>query len=97
MTEIKTPLHPKNPLPIGTKVNYHGSHPGYHGVYGIYSVYDEASLRASGRDPENYAIDRVGYALFPWGLEQDWRNREQELHYVRRSSFTVVEEETDNA
>lgn len=91
MPEIKTPLHPISPLPIGTKVDYHGSQIGYHGIYGIYGVYDAATLEQSGRDIEHYAIDRVGYALFPWGLEQDWRNRERALHYVRRESFTVID------
>ena len=96
--EIKTPLHPLTPLPIGTKVRYHGSQVGYHGIYGIYGVYDEEMLRLTNRDPDtNYKTDRVGYALFPWGVDQDWHNRELALHYVRRDSITVIREADSGA
>jgi hypothetical protein len=88
---IKTPLHPKSPLPVGTKVQYHGSHPDHHGDYVITSIADADMLRAMGRDPDtNYSIDRVGYELCPVGMERSYRNHAYMLYYVRRGSITPI-------
>jgi hypothetical protein len=88
--EIKTPLHPKPPLPVGTKVKYQGSVIYAHGLYTIVEVVDKDGLAAAGRSTDNYFIDHVGYELVPVGMERSYRNREFILHFVRRGSFTVV-------
>lgn len=93
MPEIKTPLHPKSPLPVGTKVRYHGSHPDYHGEYEITRIYDEAALTAAGRAVEHYGTDRVGYELTPKNAELSYRGWRDGLHFVRRTSFTVIDED----
>jgi NTP pyrophosphatase (non-canonical NTP hydrolase) len=86
---IKTPLHPKRPLPVGTRVRYHGSHSSYHGIYTVRRVAVADDLRAVGRNPErDYFIDHCGYELWPEGVEETYRNGDQSLHFVRRGSIT---------
>lgn len=90
MPEIKTPMHPKSPLPVGTLVVYQGIQPEYHGVYRITAHASRAELEASGRRVEDYFIDYTGYRLWPVGVQQNYRNRERALYFVRRGSFTEL-------
>jgi hypothetical protein len=91
---IKTPLHPVKPVPVGTKVRYHGSHPDYHGEYTIARIYDAEALAAAGRAVEHYGKDNVGYELMP-DYASPYRGWQDGLHFVRRTSFTVIEDEQD--
>jgi hypothetical protein len=93
MPDTKTPLHPKSPLPIGTKVIYHGSHLMYHGEYVVTSTVDRTGLEAVGRNVKDYFIDWTGYELWPLGIEQTYRNRELSLRFVRRGSITPIQQE----
>lgn len=90
-----TPLHPKPPLPVGTKVIYHGSHPMYHGEYVITATVDRAGLEAVGRSIDHYFIDYTGYELWPIGVERTYRNREMGLYFVRRGSITVIPDDEE--
>lgn len=82
----------EQPLAVGTKVRYHGSHEYRHGVYEITSVEDNR-LGVSCLEYPEY-VDGVCYDLMPEGLAYSYRNRDEALFYVRRGSITPVEEVT---
>jgi hypothetical protein len=87
MNEVKPTLVP---LPIGTKVNYHGSYKTLHGEYIIWGVIDSEALRHLRRGHFEEYIDGVGYEIWPSNVLHKWGNREQAIHYVRRGSITPV-------
>lgn len=80
------------PLPVGTKVNYYGSHRYYHGQYEIVSLVDADGLAAVGRSVKDYFLDHTGYELWPLDVPRKFANRERALYFVRRSSITVIEQ-----
>ncbi len=79
-----------SPVPVGTKVAYHGSIDYRHGEYrvtghqgpGDHPCYtDETAARYS---------DGVAYDLYPVGTDPKFGNRGSALFFVRRASITVV-------
>lgn len=97
MTE--TTDDPTVPLPLETLVEYHGSLTGMHGRYRV-SRY-ETPVDANDYSPlppdrvAEYYSDGVAYALWPDGLPWRWGERDRELNNVRRSSITVIDENTE--
>jgi hypothetical protein len=87
-----TSLNPVPPLPVGTKVNYYGSHRYYHGQYEIVATVDADGLRAVGRSTEDYFLDHTGYELWPLGVPSFGERKERALYFVRRGSIAPIEE-----
>ena len=83
------------PIPVGTKVKYHGSLRTYHGVYDVdEQVPMEVLTKRWGPEAcEDAYPDGVAYNLWPEGVEKSYRNRDRSLSFVRRQSITPVEAE----
>jgi hypothetical protein len=74
------------PLPVGTVVDYHGSH-----THGRYVVTAHEAVRDSVPDPEVNYPDGVGYVIWREGQPQKFGNRHHMVSQVRRSSITETE------
>jgi hypothetical protein len=80
-------------VPVGTRVRYHGSVRHLRGEYEVIG-YSDLSTR---HDLPEEAIaehwpDGIAYELWPVGVEFKFGNRDQAVYFVRRASFTVLEE-----
>lgn len=80
------------PIPVGTVVDYHGSH--RHGRYVITRL---EAVRAGVPDPDLNYPDGVAYTIWPEGMLQKFGLREHMITQVRRTSLTEVPTtETEN-
>jgi hypothetical protein len=79
--------------PVGTRVWYHGS-AGPHGEYVIqgYSDLAERTDLPSEAIAEGYP-DGVAYEIWPAGVPVKFGNRHQSIHFVRRASFDLADDE----
>jgi hypothetical protein len=73
------------PIPVGTVVEYHGSH-----GHGRYVITDHDKPRPGVPDPEVNYPDGVAYVIWPEGMEIAFRNREHSVVQVRRQSLTEL-------
>jgi hypothetical protein len=78
------------PYPIGTRVQYHGSHKHMHGMYKVIAHRDNRLGVPVSEIPEY--TDGVGYDLWPEGVPHKYANSERALYYARRDSLTPVED-----
>jgi hypothetical protein len=74
-----------DPIPVGTLVDYHGSH-----QHGRYTVTGHQEPRPGVPDPEVNYPDGVAYVIWPEGLPVKFGNRKRSVAQVRRRSLTVV-------
>ena len=70
------------PIPIGTIVDYHGSH-----THGRYVVTGHENPRAGVPDPEVNYPDGVAYQIWPEGVPHKFGLRHLAVYQVRRASF----------
>lgn len=73
------------PIPVGTVVDYHGSH-----QQGRYVVTEHQAPRPGTPDPEVNYPDGVAYVIWPEGVEVAFRHRDRAVAQVRRQSLTVA-------
>lgn len=80
MRLLDTALHP---YPVGTTVDYHGSH-----AHGRYVITEHEEPRAGVPDPEVNYPDGVAYVIWREGVEVRFGNRAYSVYQVRRGSIT---------
>lgn len=78
------------PIPVGTLVDYHGSHK--HGRYVVTAHHCPHDMfpRSEWDEVGEYYPDGVAYEIWPEGMERKFGNRDYMVYRVRRSSLTVV-------
>jgi hypothetical protein len=80
-------------VPVGTRVRYHGSAgpPGEYTIEGYNDPAERTDLPAAAI-AEGYP-DGIGYEIWPAGVPVKFGNRERSIHFVRRASFEVPDDE----
>jgi hypothetical protein len=78
---MKTP----EPVPVGTVVDYRGSH-----AHGRYVITEHTGPNPDAPDKDVHYPDGVGYTIWYVGMEQRFGSRQHSVHYVRRGSITPV-------
>ncbi len=79
------------PIPVGTIVNYTGSHA--HGRYVVHAHQDPAEVFPASQLElvKDRHPDGVCYEIWPVGVEVAWQNRDQMVHRVKRASLEVAQ------
>jgi hypothetical protein len=93
-SNLRFPMPRVEKVPVGTKVQYHGSLAYMHGEYEV-TGYTDVLLR-SRLDPDeldDHYPGGVAYDLWPSGVPREPQYNEDSLTNVRRKSFTIVEED----
>jgi hypothetical protein len=78
------------PYPVGTVVDYHGSH-----EHGRYVITAHEAPRSGVPDPEVNYPDGVAYVIWREGVLRKWGNRHHSVSQVRRQSITPVGQEVN--
>lgn len=84
-------------VPLETRVRYHGSLDYWHGDYHIVGHRDphereDVTSQLTESEIEGYWPGGVAYDLWPVDLPRKFGLRDRAVYFVRRESFTILED-----